>query len=466
MIKHYFLLPLVLLLFNFANGQSGTIDPSYANGDEIRTINFLEEEELISYSVTDSQDRTWIAGQTYVDGDWRIILTRLDAEGNYDESFGGTGYAVIELGASNNERIKGIALQNDNLFVAGVFLDNGVSTPFLISYSAEGSLNTDFGTFGAFVADVIDMDISGIYIDQSGSIYLTGAIENNVIVLKVEADGSDFDQDFGFFGATVADFPSVDRPVAIDMDAAGNIYVFGYGKLNDITRGHVTSFTPTGFKNTGFTANGRKSITWPDDKQFFVSDGLIHSSNQKIYLSGRTRNPNTGGLNTAAVAIDLNAQQDMNFGQNGWMETDLAIGGDDFSNAMEEGLNGLYLAVSIQESPNGSNSGILHIDETGARVESFGNLGVAKLNVIQAGADHGFSISFQSDDKVLLVGIAETNDEGIFGYATRLLNEVSTSSTEDIYLEEILLYPNPASDFLRVNVAKEGHLDLSYEVFD
>lgn len=466
MFVKYLLLLLTILPFQFIFGQAGTIDPNYADGAELRTINFLAGQELTSHSVTDSQDRTWIAGQTTVDGDWKMILTRLNPDGSYDQNFAGTGYAVIDLGTDKVERVEGIALRDDDLMIAGEILDAGVHTPFVISYTSEGSLNTDFGQFGAFVADLIDMNVTGMTIDPSGAIFLSGVIENNVIATKILADGSGFDQSFGYLGAAIVDFLANDQSVGIDLDTEGNVYIFGYGTLDNVTHGHVTSFTATGDLNTNFNTFGRKAITWPDNKHFFVSDGLIHSSNQKIYLSGRTRDIDTGDLNTAAVAIDLNAEQDMNFAQAGWMETDLAIGGDDLANAIEEGLNGIYIAVSIQEAPDGINSGILHLDEMGQRVETFGNSGIATVNVIQAGTDHGLSISFQSDDKVILVGIAETDEVGLFGYATRLLNDIPSSTKEAIYLEEMQVYPNPTSDVINISITSELQDDSPYTIFN
>ncbi len=465
MLKQCLLLFITALLGQFLFGQSGTLDLSYANDAGFRTLNFLAEEELTPYSVTDSQNRTWIAGQTAIDGNWRIILSRLDAEGNYDQSFGGTGYAVINLGGNQFEFIKGIALQNDDLIITGVIVENGEFTPFLVSYTSEGSLKTDFGEFGAFVPTAVNMDVTGIQVDESRSIFLSGGIEDNVLAVKGLPDGSGFDHTFGFFGAAIADFPSVDRSVCIDFDTDGNVYVFGYGELNGVIRGHVTAFTSTGEKNSDFTANGRKSITWPDDKEFLVSDGLIHSGNQKIYLSGSTRNPDTEALNTAAVAITLAAEQDMNFGQGGWLEPDLGIGGADVSHAIVEGLNGLYLAVGIQEFPQGINSGVLHIDEDGQWVQSFGGLGLSTVNLIEVGDDYGLSISFQSDDRLILVGVGETEEIGIFGYATRLFNDISSSVNNDIFLSQLKVYPNPTTEFLQVSLTKEAPTGLPYSIF-
>jgi len=132
MISKTTLLAILILPVFSVFGQAGTLDPTYADNAEIKLLNFLPaDEELLTHSITDSQDRTWIAGETFQNGDWRMILTRLDADGNYDTNFGGTGHAVLNLGGNNVEEVQGLALQGNDLVVAGKIVENGTSNPYL-----------------------------------------------------------------------------------------------------------------------------------------------------------------------------------------------------------------------------------------------------------------------------------------------------------------------------------------------
>lgn len=443
--------------------QAGTLDPSFADGMQISYLNFLSsDEEWVTHSITDSQNRIWLAGQTYQSNEWRLILARLDANGNYDESFGGTGYTVLTIG-NGYTNVQGVVLQNDNLLVTGSILQNGVNTPYLIRFTADGVLDDTFGEDGIATPNV-NMMVSNIITDEEGAIYISGVLEDNVMALKFLADGG-LDQSFGFFGATIAEFPSLDQSVALDLDEAGNIYIFGYGELNQVTRGQVTSFAPNGSINTEFTGNGRKSITWPDGKQFRVNDGLLESSNNKLFLVGRIEDQE-GNLNTGAVSIGISSDQDMTFGEEGWLEIDVALGGDDFATFVEEGPNGLYLGLNTQEVPQGIDAQVLNIDLTGQRIESFGSNGLTNINIEPQGADQALSISFQSDGKLILTGIAESEEVGAYGYAVRLLTD-NTSDTKTIdSFSEFSIYPNPASDRITISYKNKNFGGQVYRIFN
>lgn len=451
MTKQVTLLALLILPIITAFGQAGTLDPTFADNAEIKLLNFLSsEEELLTHSITDSQDRTWIAGQTFEDGDWLILLTRLDANGNYDEDFGGTGHAALNFGGNNVEEVHGLALYNEDLILAGTIEEEGVLNPFLIKYTSEGSLDTEFGENGVFVSPV-EMNLSDIAIDETGHIYMAGALlDDNIVIVKHLPTG-EIDDSFGFFGASMFDFPSTDQSTGIDLDSEGNIYVFGYGTLNGTTRGQISTLAPTGAINTDFTANGRKSITWPDDKDFIVSDGLFDEVTSSFYLVGRAVDEETELSNTAAVKISLDAEQDMMFNEDGWLEIDLGIGGDDFANNIIQGPGGFYLAANVAESPEGINSAIVHFNQEGQRVDAFGNSGIATINVNQLGADQALSLSTQADGKIILVGISTSDEIGIYGYAARVLTSNPLSTFGNKEWKEAQVYPNPATDHIRIS---------------
>jgi len=466
MISKTTLLAILILPVFSVFGQAGTLDPTYADNAEIKLLNFLPaDEELLTHSITDSQDRTWIAGETFQNGDWRMILTRLDADGNYDTNFGGTGHAVLNLGGNNVEEVQGLALQGNDLVVAGKIVENGTSNPYLMRYTEEGFLDTDFGDNGIHVSS-LEMSVTDMTTDSNQNIYITGVgSDDNIVVVKYLPNGEP-DDSFGFFGFNQFDFPSTDQSVAIDLDEEGNVYVMGYGTLNGTMRGHISCLTATGALNTEFTGNSRKSITWPNDKQFYVSDGLFDASTSSFFLVGRAYDSEDNNLNTAAVKIGLNSEQDMSFSEDGWFENDLGIGGDDFANYILKGPGGFYIAANVQEIPEGINSTVIHIDEAGQRVQSFGNSGVATININELGADQALSLTTQSDGKIILTGVAASQESGIYGYAARILtsNPLSTDSRE--VLHQAAVYPNPAVNFIRVSVDGFNGENPLYRIMD
>ena len=464
MFNRIILLSILMLSALILNGQAGTLDPSYADNAEIKYLNFLSSsEEVLTHSVTDSEDRTWIGGRTFEDGDWKLILSRLDANGNYDTDFGGTGHAVLNLLSDNTEEVRGMALQGDDLILATISQEEGIFSPYVLKYSAEGFLDTDFAESG-IASPSVDLSVSDVKVDDEGNIFLTGTLaDDNIAVMKFLPSG-EIDETFGFFGATTLDLPSDDQSVSLDFDENGNIYVFGYGTLNGTTRAHISAFTADGLVNTDFTANGRKSITWSDNKNFFLSDGFYESENSHFYLVGRTAEEGSGSLNSAAVKVSIDAEQDMTFDGDGWLEIDLGIGADDLITSIEKGPGGYYLSANVSELPQGINSVVIHIDEMGNRVENFGNLGIATFNIAELGPDQALSLSFQSDGNLILTGIALAEEVGIFGYAARILTSDPLSVDETTRLEDLSIFPNPARDFIQVSDFKADRQTQTYRI--
>lgn len=460
------LLGLLMLLASTVLGQAGTLDPTFADNAEIKNLNFIQNgDEIITHSITDSEDRTWIAGYTIVDEDYHIVLALLDADGNYDTEFYGTGYAVENVVIDNIETIEELALHEDKLIILSKALVGTTLRPILIKFNSDGTLQSDFGLDGIQIS-LIEMNPTDIAIDDAGNIYMVGtSIDDNIIVVKYFPDGV-IDESFGFFGMSYIDFPSTDLSATIDLDNEGNIYVTGYGHLNGTTRGHISALTSTGATNTDFTENGRKSITWPDDKKFFVNDGLFDQATSSFYLVGRAVDSETALGNTAAVKISLEADQDMSFNDNGWLEIDLGIGGDDLANRIVKGSDGFYLAGDVIEAPEGFNSFVLHIDNEGNRVDDFGNAGISVINVIPLGADYASSLSTQSDGNIILTGIALSAEVGYFGYDARILTSNPLSNQETNQQEEISLYPNPARDFLQLSGSVLPKRNLTYRIYN
>lgn len=463
MIKHI-LSAALLFLISVSYAQPGTLDGTYADGAEIKNLNFLpSDEEWMTHSIVDAQDRTWIAGTTLQDGDWSILLVRLTPDGNYDDTFAGTGHAAINVSLGNIEYVNGLTLQDNGLIIAGHIIEDGTPNPFALKYTADGGLDTDFGDSGITVVPA-NMIATNVTTDNDSNVYISGVSEDNVIVAKLLPDGS-LDSEFGFFGAAFADFPSTDQSTALDVDNNGNVFVFGYGELNGTTRGQITSFTTTGEINTNFTGNGRKSITWPDEKIFHVSQGFLNDAGDEFYLVGYAEDPETENKNTAMVAVGIDSEQNMTFAGDGWFEVDLAIGGNDQATNMIESEAGLYIASNVQELPTGINSVVLHTTTNGEMVEEFGNLGIGTFNIVASGEDQALGLSSQSDGRLILTGIALAQEIGVYGYAARIETSIITGINDKHPLTDFSIYPNPAVNYIWVAQEESSEITRNYRIY-
>jgi uncharacterized delta-60 repeat protein len=444
-----------------AEAQPGSLDQNFADGAVVKTLNFLEpEEEWLTHMVVDDQDRIWIAGSTFQNNDWALLLVRLTPDGNYDMSFGDGGYAVLNVANNNLERVGGLALHNNHLIIAGDKTAGGVTNQFVLKYTEDGFLDASFGSLG-FTDLPFQATATDVTVDNLGNIFISGVYSDNVTVTKLFSNGT-ADQSFGLAGVTLADFPSADESTAIAVDNLGQIFVFGHGELNGVVRGQITSFLPNGAPNTNFTGNSRKSITWPDSKDFMVADGILNTNGSRFFLAGNTINPITGEFNAAMVAVNVNSSQDLTFGLNGWFELDASIGGDEMITQLAEHTDGIYLSMVVQESPSGISSVVAHINDSGSLIESFGNFGIADYNIIEQGDDQGLDFAFQSDGKLLLCGIAL--GENVSGYAVRINTSTTTGIESANNRMTLSIYPNPATSQLSFSLNRPATQGENYRI--
>lgn len=446
--------------------QPGAMDMTFADNAGIKYINFLfSDEEWMTHSVIDSQDRIWMAGSTTQGGDGKILLVRLTPDGQYDPTFSDDGNLIIDIADNNTENVHGITMQGDKVIVAGRTIANGVVEPFVLRCTPAGGLDPQFGTMG-ILSIPVPAAVADVAVDNEDNIYVTGMAEGNILVIKILPDG-DFDDDFGFFGATLADFASTDEAAAISVDEAGNIFVFGNGLANGVLRGHISSFLPTGAINTNFTITGRRAFTWPDDGAFSVSDGFLSADESRFYLAGSVFDGSQ--LDGAIIAVHYESDIIEDFGTDGFWKLDASIGGNDIVSRLIEGPDGLYASLLLQEIPTGINTAIAHIDADGLTVEEFGENGSgwATYNISVEADDQPTGLGLQSDGRLVATGIALENPEaGISGYTIRILTEADDTFVSEQTNKAFTVWPNPATDGFWMDADNEAVTGQGYQIYN
>ena len=105
----------------------------------------------------------------------------LAAEGEIDTSFNSPdGYALWD-GGNGYDRGRDIALQPDGKIVVTGYQNNGTDADlFVIRYNDDGTLDTGFGTNGAFIYDGGNGDDGGsaIAVQSDGKIIVAGYRSN------------------------------------------------------------------------------------------------------------------------------------------------------------------------------------------------------------------------------------------------------------------------------------------------
>jgi len=117
-----------------------------------------------------------------------LLIQSLNAQNLVlDNSFGENGIAIHDLGLSV-EQTNGIAKTSDNKYVIAV---NNYSLGYLMKYKSDGALDSTFGTNGIVSYSYFEMQFVGIAVDTANNILVAGTVgESYSFLLKYSEDGT------------------------------------------------------------------------------------------------------------------------------------------------------------------------------------------------------------------------------------------------------------------------------------
>lgn len=211
---------------------SGTLDTSFDSDGHV-TLDIVGEDDQASDVLIQPNGKIVIAGNSVNSGVRSALLARFDGDGTLDTTFGVNGVVIPSFGASGPDVFVSIVqLENGQLLVTGSRDDGSQNDIILLRYSADGAIDTTFGTNGVVVTPIGSNYslASGLAVQSSGKIIVTGSTDsgsnNDVVVIRYLSNGS-LDPDFGTGGVMTLDLGFNDEAFAVDIQADGRIVVTG-----------------------------------------------------------------------------------------------------------------------------------------------------------------------------------------------------------------------------------------------
>lgn len=214
--------------------DDGSLDMSFGGGGAVTTDDVSRTQKIDAIALQ-SDGRIVAAGFSTSNGsgpNYDIELSRYNADGTLDGSFGVSGKTVpVDFGG--HEFPLSVAIQSDGRYVlAGQSLNVNPSNFVLFRYTADGSLDTSFGTGGQVVTSFGSGSnynlASGVAIQSDGKIVAAGeagvsASSHNFALARYNPDGS-LDGSFGSGGTVITEFHS-------NLDAAYGVAIANDGKI-------------------------------------------------------------------------------------------------------------------------------------------------------------------------------------------------------------------------------------------
>ncbi|WP_152052615.1 FG-GAP-like repeat-containing protein [Tautonia marina] len=317
-----------------------------------------------------------------------VALTRLNANGTIDTTFGTTGRMAESYGFSNGVASSMVMQPDGKAILAGSVIHDGNMDFAVARVWANGTLDTSFGGTGVvtipFDRGGTNADrANGVAIQSDGKIVVVGSADTGVATATDMAiarllPNGDLDPDFGFVGAgrRIIPFddmasPSRDEAFAVAIQSSGHILVGGT----------VDNAVRVDFTVLRLNPNGQLLDTT------FNSTGTVRGV-QFVDFAG-------GGTNAdrcRALALQPDGK--------------------------------ILLAGSVDRGGGNYDFGVARVLTDGRLDTTFDGDGKRTISFNLGGpnADHARALALQPDGKILVVGDASMNATGDIDFAIARLN--------------------------------------------
>ncbi|GAB3469330.1 hypothetical protein GCM10027321_38560 [Massilia terrae] len=345
--------------------------------------------------------------------DYMIYLTRANADGSVDTSFGG-GSGRVQIPTSYGSVAAPLELSGGKLLV-GVSTYGATADFRVLRMNADGSVDTTFGASGSTTVSLGSgaESLRKILVDGSGKIVMVGNTESatgrDLAVVRLNADGS-LDTSFNSSGKFTLSLGAGNAAAnAVAVQADGKLVLAGFAPNGSVNEVAVVRMNADGTLDTTFGSGGKVLMPIGPGANLATTVEVLASG--KILLGGyaRTGADSTTDWDPALVRLNADGSADTTFGTAGVVKTHLSNFNDNLV-AMKVQADGKILVLSDSGFNSSSMNGqvaVLRYNADGTLDTSFGSGGVAKTTV------HGISEQPNSlalvGDKIVVFG-SSVND--------------------------------------------------------
>jgi uncharacterized delta-60 repeat protein len=340
---------------------SGALDPTFGTGGRVRTDFGGRFDEALAVAVQ-PDGRVVVAGNSSDANGSDMAVARYNSDGLLDASFDGDGMALVDFGSEASARA--VALQPDG----GIVLAGGVLQPVgggccvsdfaLVRLTSVGALDSSFDGDGRVVTD-----------------FLAGADNGHDVAqaVRVQADGR-----IVAAGAGVAGVVSVDFAVARYL-ADGSL---------DAT------FSDDGLVTTDF-------VGYFDEIRDLAVDtgGRIVTGGQSCEFPGNSDEVCDFGL----ARYTSNGTLDRRFGRKGRVRTDLGADLSEGIRGVVVQTDGRIVAAGDTSGPGASDVGLTRYRSDGRLDRGFGVNGVV-ITPVSPSTDEVGGLELQADGRLVVAG--------------------------------------------------------------
>ena len=236
--------------------------PTFDVGDGIATTDAGIGNNTGQSVSVQADGKILVAGQSWNGVNWDLTVTRYNADGPLDTSFGGDGIVMTDIGGRNDDAYSVTTQPDGKILVSGRSKSATDYDFVLVRYNVDGTLDTSFSADGIVTTDIGSANDIGLSttVQSDGKILVSGygivAGNYDFAVVRYNVDGS-LDTGFGGGGIVSTDVGSgMDSAIEVTVQDDGKVLLSGYsnnGTDNDLA---LVRYNTDGTLDTGFGTNG------------------------------------------------------------------------------------------------------------------------------------------------------------------------------------------------------------------
>lgn len=328
----------------------------------------------------------------------------------------------------------------------------------------DGSFDTTFGDQGIKIVETSRSDVAeAISIQQDGKILIAGYSNDQFAVLRLNIDGS-IDTDFGVNGWAINEFEgALSYIMDIEIQGDGKIVQAGF-LINSYQPIEMAAsrLNEDGTIDTTFGTNGKVRFNIGEGNDFV--SGVALQDDGKIILGGHKWISNEELRHDfALVRLNADGSHDTSYGESGVATAQIVDGANYTSAIVIQEDQKVVLAGSTDKAQD-YRLGLVRFNADGSLDETFGGDGTGMVSPNLNGQDSfGEGVALQADGKIILVGRTYPTFTTSAMVVMRFDNSIL--GVTDNFLSEVRLYPNPASEYIVLQLTDNSSL-LYVEIVD
>ena len=398
---------------------AGSLDVSFG-GDGIVTSSVSSAQSKINALAVQSDGKIVAAGSSLAGSDLDLTLVRYNSDGTLDTTFGdGDGKVTTDFG--NEDTAYAVEVLSDGKILAAGYTGSAANFDFALArYTADGVLDTDFGTDGKVTTAIGSGhdEIRAMAVLSDGKILVAGNSHNGTnrdfILARYTAAGA-LDTTFGSGTGQIKN-GWVLTPIGSDDDSAtslavhtdGKIVVGGSTKVSGNNRDFaIARYTSAGVLDTTFDSDGKVTTDFASGNSNDRIHGVAVLSDGKVLAGGYSSHPAPRFTDFTLARYTAGGALDTTFGS-GSPKTGYDVSmrtRSDTGLAMLLQGDGTVLIGGYVYTGTGNDYdfAVGRFTAAGVLDTTFGTSGVA-TTPIGSDNDEASALAVQSDGKIVLAG--------------------------------------------------------------